>query len=44
MTGDRLVAAGMTEAEVNAMRDWDFNEREYTEVGDNETVEIGLRG
>ncbi len=44
MMGDRLVAAGMTEAEVNAMRDWDFNEREYTEVGDNETVEIGLRG
>lgn len=44
MMGDRLVAAGMTETEVNAMRDWDFNEREYTEVGDHETVEIGLRG
>ncbi|MFC1458569.1 PRC-barrel domain-containing protein [Microvirga arabica] len=44
MMGDRLVAAGLTEAEVNGMRDWDFNSREYGEIGDNETVEIGLRG
>ncbi|MBJ6127096.1 PRC-barrel domain-containing protein [Microvirga splendida] len=44
MMGDRLVAAGLTEAEVEAMRDWDFNDREYSEIGDNETVEIGLRG
>jgi ribosomal 30S subunit maturation factor RimM len=44
MMGDRLVAAGMTEAEVDAMQDWDFNSREYGEIGDNETVEIGQRG
>ncbi|WP_230534625.1 PRC-barrel domain-containing protein, partial [Microvirga roseola] len=44
MMGDRLVAAGLTEAEVEAMRDWDFDNREYTEIGDNETVEIGMRG
>jgi sporulation protein YlmC with PRC-barrel domain len=40
---DRLVVAGMTEAEVNAIPDWDFNTDEYREYRDNETVEIRLR-
>lgn len=44
MMGDRLVAAGLTEAEVDAIPDWDFNGRNFREFGDNETVEIGLRG
>ena len=44
MMGDRLVAAGMTEPEIRAAADWDFNDREYREFGNNEAVEIGQRG
>jgi hypothetical protein len=43
LRGDRLVAAGLTEAEVNQMPDWDMNSREYREFADNETVELGVR-
>ncbi|MFC4173449.1 PRC-barrel domain-containing protein, partial [Microvirga sp. GCM10011540] len=43
VVGNRLVVAGMTEEEIEAIRDWDFNAREYREFADNETVEIGLR-
>ncbi len=44
VTGGRLVAAGLTETEVKAIDDWDFNTREYREFADSETVDIGLRG
>jgi sporulation protein YlmC with PRC-barrel domain len=44
MMGNRLVAAGLTEAEVNAIPDWDFNSRTFREFGDNDTVEIGIQG
>lgn len=40
--GDRLVVQGMSEAEVNAMPDWDMNNREHRDLAKADTVELGL--